>query len=155
MFSKTDKKSQKGSEATAKPAPPSIVSADLRIVGDLHSEGEVHIDGVVEGDIRSKILLVGESAKVKGEIVSEVVNVHGSVNGQIKATSVILKRTAHVTGDILHENLAIEKGAFFEGHCRRIDAREETGGRINLVVKDGDVGTPEIKTDPQKIATPS
>ena len=122
MFSKTSKGSAKkaGTQAAEKVSPPSIISTDMRIVGDLSSEGEIQIDGAVDGDIRSKTLLVGETAIIKGEIVADSVNVHGTLNGQIKARSVNLFRSAHVVGDIIHEDLAIETGAFLEGHCKRM-----------------------------------
>lgn len=122
MFSKNSKGSGSAvdSQPVEKSSPPSILSADLKIIGDLHSEGEIQIDGAIEGDIRTKTLLVGETANIKGEIVADVVNVHGSISGQIKSREVNLAKTAHVVGDILHENLAIETGAFLEGHCKRM-----------------------------------
>ena len=139
MFSKTNKGTggDAGSGTPQKPSVPSIVSADLRIVGDLNSVGEIHVDGCVDGDIKSKTLLIGESAVIKGEIVAETVSVHGTINGQIKAQSVNLAKTAHVNGDILYENLSMERGAFLEGHCKRMDEKKEAAeGRINLVVKE-------------------
>ncbi len=122
MFSKNSKGSGSvvDSQPVEKSSPPSILSADLKIVGDLHSEGEIQIDGTIEGDIRTNSLLVGETANIKGEIVADIVNVHGSISGQIKSREVNLAKTAHVVGDILHENLAIETGAFLEGHCKRM-----------------------------------
>ena len=128
MFSRNSK----GSAATletkpdVKPSPPSIISVDLRIVGDMTSDGEIQIDGAVDGDIRTKTLLVGDTAHIKGEIVADTVNVHGTVTGQIKSRSVILAKTAHVIGDILHEDLAIETGAFLEGHCKRMIKEKES-----------------------------
>lgn len=127
MFSKNNKPKPQASSATGqpqapvKPAPPSLISRDLKIVGDLKSDGEIQVDGSVDGDIRSKVLLIGESAHVKGEITADSVVVHGTVNGQIKARSVKLAQSAHMVGDIMHEDLAIETGAFLEGHCRRIE----------------------------------
>ncbi len=122
MFSKTSKGSARkaGTQAAEKAPPPSIISTDMRIVGDLSSEGEIQIDGAVDGDIRTKTLLVGETAIIKGEVVADSVHVHGTLNGQIKARSVNLFRSAHMVGDIIHEDLAIETGAFMEGHCKRM-----------------------------------
>ena len=126
MFSKSNKAATKPKpskaqpQSPAKPAAPTIISKDLRIVGNLRSDGEILIDGAIEGDIRSKTLLIGELAHVKGEIVADTIIVHGTVDGQIESHSVKLARTAHVVGDILHGDLAIETGAFMEGHCKRI-----------------------------------
>ncbi len=125
MFSKSNKKSVADNKPAPPPAPPSIVSRDLSIVGDLLSDGEIQIDGKVNGDIRTRILIVGESAKVKGEIVAETCHVLGRVDGQIKAKVVKLADTAHVVGDILHEDLSIETGAFLEGHCKRMVIPED------------------------------
>ncbi len=147
MFSKTKKEVNGGAGAAApvKPAVPSIISTDMKIVGDIVSDGEIQIDGSVEGDIRGKTLLIGEPANIKGEIVAETIEVFGSINGQIKATQVTLAKTAHMVGDILHENLSIEKGAFLEGHCKRMPDKKETSERISLVHDNG--GSPAVSTD--------
>ncbi|HEB79997.1 MAG TPA: polymer-forming cytoskeletal protein, partial [Rhodospirillales bacterium] len=117
MFSKNKKKLDDASShssagahksSSSKPHTPSIISPDLRIFGDVSSEGEIQIDGSIEGDIRSDVLLVGQTAVIKGEIVADKVHVHGKVNGQIKARKVFLAKDSHVTGDILHEDLSIE-----------------------------------------------
>ncbi|MGE4562334.1 MAG: polymer-forming cytoskeletal protein [Rhodospirillales bacterium] len=126
-----------------KPAPPSILSVDLRVVGDLNGDGEVQIDGAVDGNIRAKSLLIGETAHIKGEIIADSVRVHGTVSGHIKARSVVLGATAYVVGDVCHEELAIETGAFLEGHCKRIAKPKDTvklqdsnTSKINVVTED-------------------
>jgi cytoskeletal protein CcmA (bactofilin family) len=149
MFSKNDKDTPKvdkdstklepqnnASPSPVKPSPPSLISKDLRIIGDLQSDGEIQIDGSVEGDTRSKTLLIGESAHLKGEITAESVVIHGTVNGQINARSVKLARTAHMVGDIFHEDLAIETGAFLEGLCKRIEKNPVTNGLINAATNE-------------------
>lgn len=136
MFSKSSKGSGAVAESqpVVKSSPPSIISADLRIVGDLSSDGEIQVDGAIDGDIRTNSLLVGETAHIKGEIVAESVHVHGNVTGQIKSRAVILAKTAHVVGDILHEDLTIETGAFLEGHCKRMVEKKDAGqGKINVL----------------------
>jgi len=128
MFSKDNKTQghKAGNQPTppVKPAPPSLISRDLKVIGNLKSEGEVQIDGSVEGDVGSKTLLIGESAHIKGEVVADSVVVQGTVKGQIKARSVKLAKSAHVVGDIMHQDLSIETGAFLEGHCRRIEEEQ-------------------------------
>jgi cytoskeletal protein CcmA (bactofilin family) len=144
MFSSRASKSNAANgQPPVKPATPSIISKDLRIVGDLASDGEVQVDGGIEGDIRCQVLLIGETANIKGEIVAESVRVHGTVQGQIKAGTVVLAKTARVMGDILHENLSIEQGAFLEGHCRHMEAKKEAPEtKLNLVIKEPGAPTP-------------
>lgn len=100
---------------------PSIISQDLKIVGDLKSQGDVQVDGTLEGDIDSRLLIVGTDARIEGSIKSETVRVSGAVHGQIKAKSVTLDKTAKVVGDVIHESLTMEAGAFLEGSVRRIE----------------------------------
>ena len=102
-------------------AGPSIISGDLNVTGALVSNGDIQIDGLVEGDVRSIGLVVGEKAEIRGEILAEDVTVRGKVIGRIRARKVQLSATAHVEGDILHEAFAVESGAFFEGNCRHSD----------------------------------
>lgn len=137
MFSKSKKNNNQQQSAQSRTVP-SIISSDLQIVGDLESSGEVQIDGNVSGDIRAKVLLVGEGAVIKGEIFADTVRVHGHVNGQIKAKFVNLAKTAHVIGDILHENLSIQEGAYLEGHIMHmsdadVKAMDEANGRTVAV----------------------
>ena len=101
-----------------RPSTASVISADLVINGTLTSTGDIHVDGRVEGDVRSTSLVVGEKAFVHGELCAEEVTVRGRVQGSIRARKVLLCATSHVEGNILHEAFAVETGAFFEGNCR-------------------------------------
>jgi len=100
---------------------PSIISADLTVTGTLVSNGDIQIDGVVEGDVRSVGLVIGEKAEIHGEVLAEDLTVRGRVMGRIRARRVQLAATSHVEGDILHEAFVVEAGAFFEGNCRHSD----------------------------------
>lgn len=102
-------------------AAPSIVSADLTVTGSFNTSGDIQIEGIVEGDVRSAGLVVGEKAEIHGEIWAEDVTIRGKVIGRIHARKVLLAATSHVEGDILHEAFAVEAGAFFEGNCRHSD----------------------------------
>ena len=122
MFSKVSKNiDTKAFNNDRRPVSPSIISSDLTIAGDIVSQGEVHIDGHVEGDIRCRTLLVGVNAQIVGSIQADLAKVHGSINEHLCARSVFLASSAKVSGDITHERLEIEPGAYLEGHCRHMD----------------------------------
>ncbi len=99
---------------------PSIISPDLKIVGDLNCAGDIQIDGTIEGSVKGSLIIVGEQAKVEGSIVAETVRIFGTVNGQVRAKAVHLDKTCKVIGDIAHEILTIEAGAHFEGRVQSL-----------------------------------
>ena len=98
---------------------PSVLSSDLTVKGNITTQGDAQIEGVVEGDIRAHQLTVGESATIRGEIVAEEIIVNGRVVGRVRGLKVRLSATARVEGDIVHKTIAIESGAHFEGSVQR------------------------------------
>jgi cytoskeletal protein CcmA (bactofilin family) len=97
-------------------SPVSIIGADVRIVGNIETQGEMQIDGQVDGDISCRVLVVGESGRITGEVRAETVRIHGHVTGRLDAASVIIAKSGRVTGDIAHDTIEIEAGAVTEGH---------------------------------------
>ena len=93
----------------------SVIGDAAVIVGDLTSEGEIEVQGTVEGNIRCRSVIVGEGGEVRGEIVAEAVDIRGSVEGPVVAASVTVARTARIIGHITHRELTIEPGAYLEG----------------------------------------
>ena len=69
MVFKKKEAAKASSQTVIRKAPPSIISADLHIVGDIEGDGELHIDGRVDGNVRCESLTVGEQGQVEGKIV--------------------------------------------------------------------------------------
>lgn len=130
MFSKPSKTTSRPTQrpaATSAPPPlespaarkaPSIVSVigkDITIEGGVTGEGELHVDGLVRGDVRVGRLSIGESGHIEGTVAAELVEVRGKVIGSVTAKQIRLFATANVDGDITHEQLAMETGACFQG----------------------------------------
>ncbi len=101
---------------------PSVISPDLKIVGDLKCTGDIQIDGAIEGLVKGGLIIIGEGATVDGSIVAETVRIFGTVNGQVRAKTVHLDKTGKVIGDIAHEILTIEAGAYFEGQVQPLES---------------------------------
>ncbi len=107
---------------------PSVISADLEVLGDLKSAGDIQVEGRVKGDIRSRSVSVMKGAVIEGSLYADTVNISGVVNGQVEAPQVSVYKNARVKGDIIHGTLAIESGAQFEGACRRLEAAKKQSG---------------------------
>lgn len=125
MFSKTRQTEPSpeilSSEPKVKPSStPSIVDADFRIMGDVSSNGDVEVEGRIEGNVTCRKLKIGTSGIIRGDILADEVVVSGTIDGGIKAKMVNLTRSASVTGDVEFGSLGIEQGAFFEGNIKRL-----------------------------------
>ncbi len=103
------------------PATASHIGADLTVIGNLVSKGEVHIDGQLQGDLHALQITVGESARITGGVVADEIIVRGAISGSIRGRRVVLQSSSHVEGDVFHQQLGIEQGAYFEGKSRRVD----------------------------------
>jgi cytoskeletal protein CcmA (bactofilin family) len=124
------------------------------LAGDIVSDGEVHVDGKVVGDVRCVILVIGEGGSVTGEINAETVRVLGAVTGQMTARAVELAKTARILGDITHDSLAVEAGAYVEGRFNRLQPDRIATSADNAMVKmaaieDGTVGESKGSSPPK------
>lgn len=111
-------------QAATKPAArsaPSLISGDMKLTGSIVSEGEIQVDGTIEGDVRASALTIGDTGAINGEIIAETIVVRGKVEGHIRARKVQLASSAKVTGDITHSSLSIEAGAAMEGQVKHSD----------------------------------
>lgn len=97
------------------PKPASLISQDLTLEGGITGEGELHVDGVIRGDVRVGRLTLGDTGHIEGSVQAETVDIRGRIIGTITAKQVRLFGTAYVDGDITHEQLSVETGAFFQG----------------------------------------
>lgn len=80
--------------------------------GKFYISGSLRIDGKFEGQIKTdEELVVGESGKIKTDIVAKSVVVAGTVIGNIKALEEIrLLQTGKVLGDITAPAITIDHG---------------------------------------------
>ncbi|MGD8810137.1 MAG: polymer-forming cytoskeletal protein [Gammaproteobacteria bacterium] len=103
---------------------PSIIASGLRVVGNVQSDGVVHIEGVVDGDIACTELTVGAAGRIDGQVEADAVQVFGRLNGTVRARSVTIAAGAVVSGEIIHETLTVEHGACTDCICRPVAALE-------------------------------
>lgn len=95
------------------------VMAGTSIEGEIHSEGDMRIDGRLKGNINiTGKLVIGENGKVEGEVRCTNANVSGALEGKIQVVELLsLASSARVKGDVITGKLAVEPGAEFTGSC--------------------------------------
>ncbi len=115
-----------------------IIGAGTVIEGDIKSDGDIRIDGTLNGSLNTKgKLVLGTTGMVDGEVSCRNADISGTINGKIKVAELLsLKATSKLTGDITTNKLNIEPGANFSGLC----AMAGTVPNINLMRNAGESG---------------
>jgi len=92
--------------------------------GRVDGDGDLRIEGQVEGDVRvSGALTIDARGGLTGNSSANAADVEGRVIGDIQAEgAVAIKRGAHVQGNISGSEISLDEGASFAG---RIDASFE------------------------------
>jgi cytoskeletal protein CcmA (bactofilin family) len=109
---------------TAQISTGSVIDRDLKILGGgllLVSEGNLTINGVVEGDVLGANVVIGQHGKVTGLVHGETVSILGEVSGTVRGVHVELKEGAHVDAEVHNTSITLDSGAFFEGRSRHYD----------------------------------
>lgn len=94
----------------------STISMETTITGTIESNSVFKMEGVLNGDIKgNKLVHVGKTGQVKGNITAETVVVDGEVSGEIIADKVEIGGTGKVYATITSAVFVIQEGGLFEG----------------------------------------
>jgi len=95
----------------------SVIGEGSVFVGKFYVHGSLQIDGKFEGEIRTEDhLVIGETGKVRTDIVANRVTVSGTLVGNIEAVEEVrLLETGRVLGNILTPHLFVEGGVVTQG----------------------------------------
>ncbi len=129
MFSKVDKTriEKKYTNGVVMPAAvtrddvPSIIAADLRIVGNLICTGSLEVEGEIEGNVSCGRVTVRRTGAIKGDVAADEVHVDGEIQGLVKGKSVAIAESGRVVGMVIYESLAVKDGAYIDGQCQSVE----------------------------------
>ncbi len=97
----------------------SLIGAGTTMKGDITSNGDLRIDGMLVGNIHcSAKVVIGANGVVEGDINGQQADIMGKVTGTIKVKDLLqLKGGSHLNGNIQATKLQIEPAANFNGQC--------------------------------------
>lgn len=103
-----------------------FLDKSVRLQGTLEFPGTFRVEGEVKGTIiSSQTLMLGEAARVEGQIEGNHVMISGRFDGVIFAKGrVEIHAKGTVTGEIHAPCLVIEAGGIFDGQCHMLAASE-------------------------------
>ncbi len=98
-----------------------VLGSSLRVRGRVNGEGDLRIEGSVEGDITvTGLLSVDSGGTVTGNTQAQAVSIDGTLTGDVEAQGeVSIRKGARVVGNMNGAQISLEEGAAFSG---RIDA---------------------------------
>jgi cytoskeletal protein CcmA (bactofilin family) len=89
-----------------------------RLIGQLFIEGDLHLDGTVEGEVSATgDVEIADEAHVKASVAGGDVSIHGHVNGAVTARKrLMVGRSGSLIGDVRVARLVVQDGATFSGN---------------------------------------
>jgi cytoskeletal protein CcmA (bactofilin family) len=114
----------------------SIIAAGTTLKGDITSNGDIRIDGTLQGNIHCTAkVVIGANGNVEGDISGQQADIMGKVNGTIKVKELLqLKGGSQVNGNLYATKLQIEPSASFNGQCH-MNTNGQSNGHANGAIK--------------------
>lgn len=106
-------------EEYANGVPETIVGATVKIEGDLVSDGDIKVEGIVTGKIKtSKNLYVGREARIEADVEAGNAICAGTIKGDIKVREgLVVSESGHISGNLTCSRLSVAEGATLNGNC--------------------------------------
>ncbi len=97
-----------------------IIAPGTRIEGKFSTTEDVRLDGIIVGDVKcQKRVVMGETGRVEGNVLTVDSSVRGNVKGEIKVSGTLhLHETAKIDGTIIARKMVVDSGASYSGDCR-------------------------------------
>ncbi|RJR30979.1 polymer-forming cytoskeletal protein [Candidatus Parcubacteria bacterium] len=96
-----------------------IIGPSVRVEGDFSANGNVVVEGIVAGTIKTeKNLRIGPEAKIFASVSAANAQIAGEIQGNVRINEKLeLKETAKIFGDIKTSVLIVSPGASIDGKC--------------------------------------
>ena len=106
-----------------------IIGKGSAISGNMKVNGFIRIDGDIDGSLETDgNVIVGENARIRGDLTAKSVIIGGIIKGNIKANeSVKILADAVVIGDVISRKVQVDGSALIHGHCISIKDEAEYG----------------------------
>ena len=101
---------------------PSIISEGSEFKGNIKTSGEIQIDGVINGNVRAKQIVVGVNGNVRGNVTANFLRICGKIEGEIRAETLEIVSSATVKGNVFKKTISIESGSKVTGNINELES---------------------------------
>ena len=105
-----DKSSESGS---------TIIGPSISIKGEITGEGDLMVQGQVEGtiDFKNNNVTIDSTGRIKADINARIITIEGEVEGNLLGEKkIVLRPSGRVRGDMRAPAINLEEGAKFKGN---------------------------------------
>ncbi len=115
----------------------SLIAAGTTLKGDITSNGDIRIDGTLQGNIHCTAkVVIGANGVVEGDIAGQQADIMGKVKGTIHVKELLqLKGSCQVHGNIRAGKLQIEPTANFNGQCHMTETTPAVNGNSRQIAE--------------------
>ena len=98
---------------------PNRIEKGTKIIGEIQSESDFRIDGILEGSIStSGKVVIGKEGKINGKVICKNADFEGVFSGNLEVKETLtLKASSKTQGDVIISKLIVDAGAFFNAKC--------------------------------------
>ncbi|MFL2599195.1 MAG: polymer-forming cytoskeletal protein [Flavobacteriaceae bacterium] len=98
---------------------PNRIEKGTKITGEIQSESDFRIDGILEGSIStSGKVVIGKEGKINGKVICKNADFEGVFSGNLEVKETLtLKSSSKTEGDVIISKLIVDAGAFFNAKC--------------------------------------
>ncbi|MGB1217058.1 MAG: bactofilin family protein [Saprospiraceae bacterium] len=144
MFGNNKSKDNSNNNRNTSSAPSNALNSLVQgtvVEGDIKSENDIRIDGVIKGTLTSSAkVIIGPTGLVQGEITCRNAMVEGRFEGVINVSELLnVRETAEMSGEIYTNKLVVQSGAIFNVSCSMGNQQQSNGagGKQAQEIKSG------------------
>jgi cytoskeletal protein CcmA (bactofilin family) len=114
-----------------------FIERGVTLEGTLQVTGTFRVDGNIKGNVISdQTLVLGEGAKVEGQIEGNRVVISGRFDGVILAKGrVEIQAKGVVTGEVHSPCLVIDPGGIFDGRCHMLASSDAVSTGVTIPIR--------------------
>ncbi len=98
------------------------VGAGVTLKGEISVPDLIVVDGTIEGDITARVVCVGQTGVIRGNISATEADISGWISDHIEIKQLLVVRsTGRVEGKVMYGEIELEKGAVVTGDLSATD----------------------------------
>ncbi|PPD44594.1 MAG: hypothetical protein CTY15_06510 [Methylocystis sp.] len=98
------------------------IGAGVTLKGEISVPDLIVVDGTVEGDVTARVVCVGQTGVIRGNIGATEADISGWITDHIEIKQLLIVRsTGRVEGRVMYGEIELEKGAVVTGDLSATD----------------------------------